>query len=147
MTAENTPQKQRGRPFAKGHSGNPAGRPRGARNKATMAVEALLHGEADAITRKAIERAKEGDAAALRLCLERIIPARKDRHVSFSLPPLNCAADSTAVLSKIVQAVSGGELMPSEGVEVAKLVESYVRSVAITDLEARLKKLEGGQQQ
>jgi len=49
--AENTAKKQRGRPFKAGRSGNPEGRPRGSRNKATMAVEALLDGEAKAIAR------------------------------------------------------------------------------------------------
>ena len=46
--ADNTAQKQRGRPFEPGTSGNPAGRPKGARNKAAVAMEALLDGEAEA---------------------------------------------------------------------------------------------------
>jgi hypothetical protein len=71
----NNAGRTRGRPFA---PGNP-GKPKGARHKATLAVDALLDGEADAITRKAIEMAKEGDTVALRLCLDRIAPARKDR--------------------------------------------------------------------
>jgi hypothetical protein len=58
--------------FKPGQSGNPSGRPHGSRNKATLALEALLDGEGEAITRKAIEKALEGDTAALRLCLERI---------------------------------------------------------------------------
>jgi hypothetical protein len=65
-----------------GQSGNPYGRPRGARNRATVVAERLLDGEADALTRKAIELAKEGDTTALRLCIERILPARKDRPVN-----------------------------------------------------------------
>jgi hypothetical protein len=58
---------------------NPAGRPKGARHRSTLAAEALLDGEAEALTRKAIEKAKEGDSVALRLCLERILPARTRR--------------------------------------------------------------------
>ena len=84
-TLEKTDTKQGAR-FRKGQSGNPSGRPRGARNKTTLAVEALLDGEAEVLTRKAIERAKDGDSVALRLCLERILPPRKDRPVSFALP-------------------------------------------------------------
>ena len=99
---EKTDTKQGAR-FRKGQSGNPSGRPRGARNKTTLAVEALLDGEAEALTRKAIERAKEGDSVALRLCLERILPPRKDRPVSFALPKMESAADagkaSTAILT------------------------------------------------
>ena len=55
----------------------PAGRPKGSRNKATLAVEILLDGEAEAITRKAIELAKQGDLVAIRLCLDRIAPREK----------------------------------------------------------------------
>jgi hypothetical protein len=55
--------------WKKGQSGNPAGPPKGTRHKATIAAEALLDGEVEALTRKAIERALEGDGVALRLCL------------------------------------------------------------------------------
>ena len=67
------PERVRGRPFPPGVSGNPAGRLPGTRNRATMAAEALLDGEAEALTRKAIEMAMAGDTTALRLCLERIL--------------------------------------------------------------------------
>ena len=76
--------------FAKG---NP-GRPLGARHKATLAAEAILDGEAEALTRKAVEKALEGDATALRLCLERIVPARKDRPITFELPQIDSVAES-----------------------------------------------------
>lgn len=75
--------------------GNP-GRPKGTRNKATLAAEALLEGEAEALTRKAIELALAGDGAALRLCLERIVPVRRGRAVALDLPPVRTAADLTA---------------------------------------------------
>jgi len=68
--------------FAKG---NP-GRPKGARHKASQAIEQLLEGEAKALTRKAIDLALDGDTTALRLCLERIAPARKDAAVRFPFP-------------------------------------------------------------
>ena len=60
--------------FKSGQSGNPSGRPKGALNKATLATQALLDGEAEALTRKVVELAKEGNLAALRLCLERLLP-------------------------------------------------------------------------
>lgn len=95
--AENTAQKQQiGRPFEPGQSGNPAGRPKGSRNKATLAVEVLFDGEAEVITRKAIELAKNGDLAAIRLCLDRIAPPRKDRPVLFALPPLGKPEDTVS---------------------------------------------------
>jgi hypothetical protein len=78
--------------FQPGQSGNPAGKPKGARHAITKAAEALLDGETEALTRKCIELAKEGDMVAMRLCLERILPARKSRSVSISLPATDIRA-------------------------------------------------------
>ena len=130
--------------FQKGVSGNPAGKPKGARHKATLAAEALLDGEAEALTRKAVERAMEGDTVALRLCLERIIPARRDRPVSFELPKIDRPADAVAASAAILAAVADGSLTPSEAAEISKLVEGFVRTVEVTELEARIAALEAG---
>src|ERR1700750_199372 len=91
-TAE-TAKRVRGRPFPKGQSGNPAGRPRGSSNRATRAAELLLDGEATALTRKAVEMALAGDAAALRLCLDRTVAPRRERSVDLALPPINNSND------------------------------------------------------
>src|SRR6266568_9655953 len=90
-TALDVTPKPRGRSFERGKSGNPTGRPKGARNKATRAVEELLDGEAEALTRKAIDKALEGDMAALRICLDRLLPPRRDRLVNFELPTIESA--------------------------------------------------------
>ena len=86
--AANSARNQRGRPFVKGQSGCPAGKPKGARHRTTLAAEALLDGEAEVLTRKAIELALAGDSPALRLCLDRILPPRRERPVRFALPLL-----------------------------------------------------------
>src|SRR4029077_7685570 len=57
MTTDNTAPKQL-TPWHPGQSGNPSGRPKGSRNRTTLAAEALLDGEAEQLTRKAIELAK-----------------------------------------------------------------------------------------
>src|SRR3954467_5363819 len=100
--------------FQKGESGNPQGKPKGTRHRVTMAAETLLEGEAEAITRKAIELAKLGDGPALRLCMDRIYPARKDRPVRFGLPHIERAADAVASHAALVAAVARGDLTPSE---------------------------------
>jgi hypothetical protein len=69
----------RGRPWVKGQSGNPAGRPAGCRNKATRAAELYLDGESEALVRKAVEEALAGGAVAMKLCLDRTIAPRARR--------------------------------------------------------------------
>ncbi|HWN80221.1 MAG TPA: DUF5681 domain-containing protein [Bradyrhizobium sp.] len=90
MSPVKTVEKQGSR-FQKGRSGNPKGRPKGSRNAATLACEALLDGQAEALTQKAIQMALDGDPVALRLCLDRLCPPRRDRPVSFPLPPITGA--------------------------------------------------------
>lgn len=121
--------------------GNP-GRPRGSRNKTTQVVEALLDGEAEALTRCAVKQALEGDTTALRLCLERIAPPRKEAPVQFRLPVMETARDAATAASAVLQAVSEGDLTPSEGAHVMQLVETYRRTLELSDLEARIVALE-----
>ena len=140
--AVNTAGKQRGRPFAVGTSGNPAGRPKGARNRTTVAVEEILDGEADALARKAIELALGGDTVALRLCLERIAPAKRERPTPFALPKLETAADAVQASAALVEAVAAGELTTAQAAELGKLVESYIKAIEVTDVIERLERLE-----
>src|SRR5262245_12447988 len=143
--AENTAKKQRGRAVKAGRSGNPEGRPRGSRNKATIAVEALLDGEANAIARKAVEKALEGDMAALRLCLERLLPPRRDRPIAFDLPIIS-VSDALNASSAVLTACAAGTLSPGEAAEVMGLISTHVRMLEMTDIEARLTALEKAQQ-
>lgn len=122
--------------------GNP-GRPRGARHKATRAALALLDGEAEALTRKAVELALDGDGAALRLCLDRIAPPRRDAPVAFDLPAMQSAADAARAAGAVLDAVAGGDLTPQEGAQIMALVETYRRTLETSELEARLSALEG----
>jgi hypothetical protein len=128
--------------FVKGQSGNPAGRPPGCRNHATRTAEALLDGEAEALTRKAVSLALDGDASALRLCLDRVIAPRRDRPVQFVLPPIAGVADVANAMAAITAAVAEGAMTPGEGAEVAKVVDAYVRAVEASDFDRRLKALE-----
>jgi uncharacterized protein DUF5681 len=108
--ADTTARKQRGRPFRRGESGNPTGRPLGARHKATVAAEALLDGEAQALTRKAVEMALAGDTTAMRLCLDRILPPRRERLINLKLPPLRSPADAAAAMAAITAAVATADI-------------------------------------
>ena len=122
--------------------GNP-GRPKGAKHKTTLAVEALLEGEAEALTRAAIDKALEGDVTALRLCMDRIAPARKDSPVTFDLPEMSSARDAATTAQSVLVAVAGGEVTPSEGAAVMGLIETYRKALETSELEQRITALEG----
>ena len=123
--------------FASGNSG----RPKGSRNKATIAIESLLQGQVEALTQTAVTKA-EGDSAALRLCMERVAPAPKDQPVSFSLPKMNNAMDASEAAGSVLTAVSEGELTPIEATRVMGLIDSYRRTLELTEIEQRLQALE-----
>ena len=116
--ASRPPGRVRGRPFEKGRPGNPAGRRVGCRNKTTIAAAALLAGEAEALTRKAVELALVGDRTAMRLCLERILPPCRDRMVKFALPPIESAADIAAAMKAVTSALAGGMISPGEAATI-----------------------------
>jgi Family of unknown function (DUF5681) len=122
----------RGRPFVKGRSGNPRGRPPGARNKKTLAAAVLLDGESEALTRKAVELALAGDPTALRLCIERILPPCRERAVRFELPPIENAADVSVAMNAVTSALPRGLITPGEAERIANVVETFARAIDTT---------------
>jgi hypothetical protein len=128
--------------FKAGQSGNPSGRPKGSLNKATLAAQALLDGEAEVLTRKLVELAQNGNPMALRLCLERILPPRKDRPINFILPDIKGAGDLLRVLQAILVAVARGEITPGEGQILTGMLDVYRKGLETADLEARVTALE-----
>src|SRR5215472_4795063 len=132
----------RGRPFEKGRSGNPAGRQSGSRNKATLAAAALLAGESEALTRKAVEMALDGDPIAMRLCMERVLPPCRERAVEFRLPPIEgtrtgetsgpSARDVARAMDAVTSALAQGEITPGEAEKIAGVVNTFVRAVETT---------------
>jgi len=137
-TTRNRPANTRGRPFGPGNPGKPVG----ARNRATMAAAALLDGEAEALTRTAIEKALEGDTVALRICLERLVPPRKDVPITFELPAVENAADTVRASAAVLTAVAAGEITPDEAGRVMTLLTAHKSIVEVGDLAARVAALE-----
>lgn len=138
MTARKNAENTRGRPFA---PGNPGKRP-GARHKVTRAVEALLEGQHEALTKKAIDKALEGDTVALRLCLDRIAPPRKDAPIAIDLPSVTSASDAVAASAALLAAVADGEVTPGEAGPVMALLVSHKAILEAGDLESRIAALE-----
>jgi hypothetical protein len=141
FTTVNTVPKQL-RPFRPGQSGNPNGRPKGSRNATTLALESLLDGQAKALTQKAIDLALAGDLIALRICLDRILPVRKNRPVEFGMPAITTIGDAPNAMAAITRAVAEGEITATDAADVSRLVETYVRAIEASDLDTRLKALE-----
>jgi hypothetical protein len=127
---------KRGRPFEKG---NP-GRPRGAKNRRSVVAAALLAGEEDALIRRAVELAIDGDVPMLKFLLTRILP--RERPVNLDLPQMEFADDAVEALGAITQAIAEGRISPSEGAALATVVNSYARAIDIADVVKRLEALE-----
>jgi len=136
------PGQVRGRPFEKGRSGNPGGRRLGSRNKTTLAAATLLAGEAEALTRKAVEMALAGDPTAMRLCMERVLPPCRERTIKFSLPPIEgaltgesngpSAHDVSRAMDAVTSSLARGEITPGEAETIAGVVETFVRAIETT---------------
>lgn len=129
-------------PFQKGQSGNPAGRPRGALNRATVLAQNLLSEGAERIAGKVIELAEQGDMTALRVCMDRLVPVIKHQPIAVELPPIENPADSVEAVASIAAAVAAGDLTATEAAELAKIVDVYVRALDSRGFNERLSKLE-----
>ena len=126
------PAPVRGRPFLKGRSGNPTGRRYGSRNKKTLAAAVLLDGEAEALTRKAVELALEADPTALRHCIEHILPPCRERPVKFTLPPVKSSEDISIAMNAVTAALARGIITPGEAERIANVVDTFARAIATT---------------
>jgi hypothetical protein len=135
-------QELKAMPFQKGQSGNPAGRPRGALNRATVLAQTLLSERAESIAGKVIELAERGDMTALRVCMDRLVPVIKHQPIAVELPPIEKPADSVDAAASIAAAVAAGELTATEAAELAKVVDVYVRALDSKGFDERLSKLE-----
>lgn len=128
--------------FLKGVSGNPAGRPRGSLNRSTFVAQSLLDGQAEALTQKVIDLALEGDTTALKLALERILPPRKDTYISFELQSMNQPSDLVKAVGSVLDAISKGEITPSEGQAITSILEQMRRSLETQELHQKVEYLE-----
>jgi len=143
VTAENAAPKQRGRPFRKGQSGNPAGKAPGTRHRVTQLVESLIEARAEDIAHTALKNAIDGgDPVLLRALLDRLAPPRKERPVTVDLPPLASPADAPAVASALLQRAASGELTPTEAQGLAALLEAFRKQTELATFEERLVALE-----
>ena len=127
---------------SQGQSGNPSGKPKGARSRLTILGEKIMQDDADEIIQAVVSAAKAGDPTAMRLCVERLIPARKGRPVAFDLPKITKPADIVAALGAITAKVASGELTPDEAASVAAIIELKRRAIETVEMDHRIRVLE-----
>jgi hypothetical protein len=131
----------RGRPFALGNKFG-WGRPKGSRNRSKMAGQALLAEYADAVTRKCIVRALEGDVRAMRLCMERISPARRDSYIRINLRSIATLQDIDAANERLVKAVSTGKIPPVDAQIMSDILDKRRGLIETVELQQRVEALE-----
>jgi hypothetical protein len=122
--------------FAPGHSGNPAGRPKGARNRATLAAEALLAENVEGLLGKLIEGGLAGDGQALRFLVGRLCPAATGRPIALDLAPAR-EGDLLHIHGLLMRGLADGEITPDEAVAVARVLAVGAK---LTELQRKLRK-------
>jgi hypothetical protein len=128
--------------FQKGQSGNPAGRPRGSRNRKMIILQQMLDDDGQAILEQAMKMAKEGNVFALRLCMERLLPKRRHEPLECELPPISKAADTVVAMGEIASAVGIGDVAPAEAAALAKVVAGCMQALVTHGLDERLTRVE-----
>jgi Family of unknown function (DUF5681) len=113
--------------FQPGHSGNPAGRPPGSQNKETLAAQAVLEERAEEMVTNIMDRAKNGDPTAMRLCMERLVPTGRNRPVAIDLPVVKTPDDAQAALAVVTAELAAGTLTISEASALIGLIDRMLR--------------------
>src|SRR5437764_1263098 len=120
-------------PFVKGQSGNPAGRALGLRNRASLLMEAKLEGEAEALADRLVQRAMAGEASAMRLCVQNLLPRRRERSVAMPLPPIRTGEDVRLAAAEIAEGVGVGAISPREAIDLLRVVEKLAQALAAAE--------------
>jgi hypothetical protein len=109
--------------FTPGQSGNPAGRPPGSRNRKTLALEAAFEARAEEIVVNVMDRAKDGQPAAMRLCMERLVPTGRNRPVAIDLPAIKTPDDAEAAVAVVTAELAAGNLTIQEASSLISLID------------------------
>jgi hypothetical protein len=123
--------------FQPGQSGNPSGKTKGAKDKRT-ALREMLQPHAKALMDVAVGMAKQGDTAALKLCLDRLMPPIREERIHVTVPKITGPDDCTVAQAAVLNAVANGEMLPSEGSVLSGLIDAQRRAYETTHLAKQL---------
>src|SRR3954453_4047570 len=98
------------------------------------------HGEA--LVKKCVVMALQGSEAAMRLCMDRLVPHCKQSPAQFRLPSLNTAAELVRAQAAVLEAFSQGQLTGSHAQTMSELLEKQRRFLETEQIETRLQALE-----
>lgn len=117
------------------------GRPLGARNKRSIMLDHLLEGEAMHITRKLVDTALDGNIDCMKICIDLILPNCKERPIKLNLNELKTGSDVVEVMKNIVNEICCGRMPINDGKRLFDVLDNYMKSFIIPDLERQIKEL------
>ena len=140
-SAPNNDSKTRGKPFQPGNTFG-KGRPAGSRNKATLALEALIEGQGEDVVNTIIASAKDGDMSAARALLDRLVPKRKSAPAPIALSPAASASDLEGALFEVFNRLADQSLAPEEAAQITGVIANHIKLHETLMLEERISQLE-----
>lgn len=128
--------------FQKGYSGNPRGKAKGTKNRATLAAENLLEGELESICRRLIQEATFGNMQAIKMILDRLLPPKRTSYIAFDLPNFDDSSEMVDAIGSVMKAVSQGNLSVEDAEALSRMIDIYIRAKETYEYEERLSKIE-----
>ena len=129
-------------PWTQGQSGNPSGRKPGTGK--VEKLRAALTKELPEVLDALVAKAKEGDTGAIKLILERIVPALRpvDAAAPLNLPVDGGLADQGRA---VLAALAAGHLPANQAAGILQGLGNLAKLVELDELEKRIAALEGTQ--
>lgn len=127
--------------YSPGKSGNPSGKPKGAKSRFTVMRDQLLD-DLPELLRVTKQQALTGDTTALRLLLERTLPAQKATAAPVDIPSLKTAPTLTQKAQAIIDAIGDGIVPPDVGASLLAALGNVSKIIETDELEQRIAALE-----
>jgi hypothetical protein len=74
--------------------------------------------------------------------MDRLIPQRRDRHVTIKLPEISNASDAASAMAAVINEVARGSITSAEAEGLTKLIVDFAKILEVSQIEERLKRLE-----